>query len=97
MVAVSDFSGLTSSIWALARAPAIAPMVSLQRCMTGLHLHEVKTHRTGFRALGADPMPERLFGVLRHQLLQLGFRCIMLEMGRAGLAEHARQFRPGIG
>src|SRR3954453_16003698 len=97
MVAVSDFSGLASSIWALARAPAIAPMVSLQRCMTGLHLHEVKTHRTRFRAFGADPMAERLFGVFRHQLLQFGFRCIMLEMRRAGLAKHARQICPGIG
>src|SRR5205823_1700143 len=29
MVAVSDFSGLASSIWAFANAPAIAPMVSL--------------------------------------------------------------------
>jgi hypothetical protein len=29
MVAVSDFSGLASSIWAFANAPAIEPMVSL--------------------------------------------------------------------
>jgi hypothetical protein len=29
MVAVSNFSGLAISIWALASAPAIAPMVSL--------------------------------------------------------------------
>jgi hypothetical protein len=33
MVAVSDFSGLVSSAWALASAAAIAPMVSLDRCM----------------------------------------------------------------
>src|SRR5204863_9177880 len=72
IVAISDFSGLASSIWALARAPAIAPMVSLQRCMIGLHLHEVETDRTGFRALGTDATPDRLFGVVRHQLLQLG-------------------------
>src|SRR5258706_11918916 len=46
IVAVSDFSGLASSIWALASAPAIAPMVWLELCMTGLHLHDVETHRT---------------------------------------------------
>src|SRR5450759_3466078 len=60
MVAVSDFSGLASSIWALARAPAIAPMVSLERCMIGFHLHEVETHRTRFGALGPHTMPDRL-------------------------------------
>src|SRR5215217_1499165 len=96
MVAVSDFSGLASSICALASAPAIAPMVSLQRCMTNLHLHEVKTDRTRFRALGADAMPDRLFGVVRHQLLQLGLGGVMLNISCARLAKHASQFRPGI-
>jgi len=40
MVAVCDFSGLVSSICALARAAAIAPMVSLERCMGRLRLLE---------------------------------------------------------
>ena len=33
MVATDDFSGLTSCAWALAKAAAIVPMVSLERCM----------------------------------------------------------------
>ena len=42
MVAVSDFLGLANSIWALAKAPAIAPIVSLDRCMTDLRHLEIK-------------------------------------------------------
>src|SRR5260221_13068001 len=97
MVAVSDFSGFSSSIWAFANAPAIAPMVSLERCMTGLRLVEIKTDGTGFGALGPNAMPDRLFGVLRHQFLQLDLRGFMVEEGSAGLTKHACEFRPGIG
>src|SRR5437660_59644 len=97
MVAVSDFSGLASSIWAFASAPAIAPMVSLERCTTGLRLHEVETHRTRFRAFGPDAVPDRLLGVLRHQLLKLDPCGFMIEKGFAGLAKHSGEFRPGIG
>src|SRR6266436_6435699 len=97
MVAVSDFSGLASSIWAFARAPAIAPMVSLQRCMTDLRDLEVKADGARFGSLGPDAMPNCLLGILRHQLLQLNFRCFMIEKSRAGLAKHAGEFRPGIG
>src|SRR5439155_10597237 len=97
MVAVSDFSGLASSIWALARAPAIAPMVALVCCMTDLRLIKIKADRAGFRALGADAMPDRLLGVRRHQSLQLGLCGVVLEIRRAGLTKHASKFRPGIG
>src|ERR1039457_998197 len=46
MVAVSDFSGLVSSACALASAAAIAPMVSLDRCIARLHgAQEIKTDR----------------------------------------------------
>src|SRR5260221_12816471 len=97
MVAVSDFSGLASSIWAFARAPAIAPMVSLQRCMTGLRLHEVEAHRARFRAFGPNAVPDRLLGVLGHQPLKLDLCGFMIEEGSPGLAKHASEFRPGIG
>src|SRR5216684_2413438 len=97
MVAVSDFSGLASSIWAFARAPAIAPMVSLERCMTDLRQLEVKADGAGFGPLGPNAMPDRLLGILGHQLLQLGFRRFMIEKSCAGLAEDAGKFRPGIG
>src|SRR4051812_9268490 len=96
MVAVSDFSGLASSIWALARAPAIAPMVSLDRGMTDLRLMEVKTNRAGSRAFGPDSMPNGFPGVLRHQLLELGLGGVVFGMGAAGPTKHAGEFGPGI-
>ena len=71
MVAVSDFSGLASSVCALASAPAIAPIVSLERCMTGLRLEQIEADGAGFRALGANAMAGRLLGIFRHQLFQL--------------------------
>src|SRR3954467_11466856 len=57
MVAVSDFSGLASSIWALASAPAIAPMVSLERCIGDLLLHEVEVTAPDFERLARTPWP----------------------------------------
>src|SRR5260370_16062065 len=97
MVGVREFSGLASSIWALASAPEIAPMVSLELCTTRLHLHEIKTHRIGFGALGPHAMPDRLLGILRHQLLQLDLRGFMIEESSTGLAKDTSEFRPGIG
>src|SRR4051794_34024092 len=97
MIAVSDFSGLASSIWALASAPAIAPMVSLERCMTGFHLVKVKADRARFGAFGPDAMPNRFLGVLWHQLLELGLGGVVFGMGAAGLTKHAGEFGPGIG
>src|SRR3954451_4742556 len=89
IVALSDFSGLASSIWALASAPAIAPMVSLERCMGRLRLLQIKTDGAGFRTFGPDSVPNRFLGVLRHQLLELGFRRVVFGMGAAGLTKHA--------
>ena len=54
MVATSDFSGLVSSACALASAPAIAPIDSLDRCMVLLSLEEIETDRPRLRALGSD-------------------------------------------
>src|SRR3954454_23804619 len=96
MVAVSDFSGFCSSIWAFARAPAIAPMVSLERGMTGLHLLEIKTDGAGFRAFGPDSMANGFLGVLRHQLLELGLGGVVFGMGGAGPTKHAGELGPGI-
>src|ERR1019366_5248259 len=58
MVAVSDFSGLVSSACALASAAAIAPMVSLDRCIARLHVEEIETDRPRFGPPGADAMTE---------------------------------------
>src|SRR5450759_4646329 len=97
MVAVSDFSGLVSSAWALASAAAIAPMASLDRCIARLHVDEIKTDRPRFGPLGADAVAEGFLGILRHQDFELGFGPFMLQEGHAGLAKHSRQFSPGIG
>src|ERR1700730_213203 len=67
MVAVSAFSGLLRSPWALARAAAMAPMVSLAGCIGGLQ--ELEADCAGFRAPGPQAVADRLLGVLRHQLL----------------------------
>src|SRR3954453_16181315 len=97
MGAVSDFSGLVSSIWAFARAPAIAPMLSLERCMTDLHVMKVEADRARFGAFGPDAMPNRFLGVLWHQLLELGLGGVVFGVGAAGLTKHAGEFGPGIG
>src|SRR5262245_9592310 len=44
VVAVSDFSGLMSSAWALAKAEASAATVSLDRGMGRLHFQHIKAH-----------------------------------------------------
>src|ERR1035437_5090618 len=98
MVALSDFSGLVISAWALASAAAIAPMVSLDRCIARLHgAQEIKTDRPGFGPLGADAMAEGFLGTLRHQYFDFVFGLFMIEDGRAGWEKHPRQFSPGIG
>src|SRR3954463_6710707 len=97
MVAVSDFSGLIRSIWALARAAAMAPMVSLERCIGHLHIDEVKADCPRLRTFGSQPMAGRLLGILRHQLLQLGFGIFVLEKGRPGAAEGACELCPAVG
>src|SRR5262245_58660157 len=87
MVAVSDFSGLTSAAWALAKAAANAATDSLDRCMANLPLQDVEAHRTRARTLGAHPVPNALLGVLRHQGLELALRALVVEEGLPGVAE----------
>src|SRR5262250_2479376 len=87
MVAVSDFSGLTSSAWALAKAEASAATVSLDRGMGGLRLQHIKAHRPGLGALGAHAVPNGLLGILWHQGFELAFRPFVVEKGLPGVAE----------
>src|SRR5438270_9089604 len=79
MIAVSDFSGLTSSDCALAKAAASAATDSLDRCMGGLRRQDVKADRARSRPLPAHSVPDRLPGVLRHEALELGFCPFMVE------------------
>src|SRR4051794_25513450 len=69
-VPTSDFAGLVSSSCAFARAAAMVPMFSLERCMTPLHREVVEADGAGFRPLRPNPMPERLLRVLRHEHLE---------------------------
>src|SRR5262244_2995873 len=71
MVAVSDFSGLMSSAWALAKAEASAATDSLDRGMTRLDLKYIKADSSRARALGPHPVADRLPGVVWHQGLEL--------------------------
>src|SRR3954454_418505 len=69
-VPTSDFAGLVSSSCAFARAAAMVPMFSLERCMGALHRHEREADCTGFRPLCSDAMTDGFLGVLRHQRLE---------------------------
>src|SRR5215467_7867299 len=96
IVAVSDFSGLMSSAWALARAEASAATVSLDRGMGRLRLHHIKAHRPRFRTLGFHPVPDGLFGILGHQGFELALGPFVLEKGTPGVAEEHRELRPRV-
>src|SRR3954447_1484373 len=97
MVAVRVFSGLVSSIWALASAVAIAPMVSLDWCMACLRAEKVETHRSGLRPLGPNSVSDGFLGILRHQPFELGLGRFMLEVGRPGSPERGGKLRPSVG
>src|SRR6516162_4728711 len=97
VVAVSDFSGLMSSAWALAKAEASAAAVSLDRGMGRLRLQHIKAHRPRFRALCFHAVPDGLLGILWHQGFELAFRPFVVEKGAPGVAEERSEFRPGIG
>src|SRR5262245_25354491 len=96
MVAVSDFSGLMSSAWALAKAEASAATVSLDRGMGGLPLEQIKAHRARFRALGFHAVPDGLPGILRHQGFELAFGPFVVEKGTTGVAEEGGELGPRI-
>src|ERR1700722_5728718 len=97
MVATSDFSGLVSSACALASAPAMVPIESLDWCTGCLHVQDFEAHGSGFRPFGPDAMPDGFLGVFRHQALQFGLGALVLEKSRPGPAKHAGKLAPGIG
>src|ERR1700686_2911858 len=97
MVAVRDFSGLTSSACALANAAARLAMHGLDLCTVALHAHEIKAHRPRLRALGPDAVPDRLLGILRHQTLQFRLGLFMFEMRVPSPGKNRSELCPGIG
>src|SRR5215510_11115959 len=96
MVAVRDFSGLTSSAWALAKAEASAATDSLDRGMENLALQHIEAHGAGFGALGFHAVPDGLPGILRHQGFELAFGPLVVEKGATGGAEERGELCPGI-
>src|SRR5215510_8171652 len=101
MVAVSDFSGLTSSAWAFAKAEASAATDSLDRGMVRLRLQHIKTHRPRprtreERAQGPHAMADRLLGILRHEGLELALRAFVVEKRTPGIAKERSELRPRI-
>ena len=65
---MSDFSGFVSSAWAFSNAAAIAPMVSLDRCMAFLTLNEkIKADCARFRPFGPNAIAGGFLGVIGHQ------------------------------
>src|SRR5215472_5133366 len=96
MVAVSDFSGLTSSAWALVKAEASAATDSLDRGMVHLRLQHIKAHRARFRAFCFHAMADRLLGILGHQGFELTLGPFVVEKCAASAAEECGELRPGI-
>src|ERR1035437_4224570 len=74
----------------------MAPMVSLERCMVRLHLHYLKADRPRFGPFGAQAMSDRLLGVLRHQLFQVGLGAFMLHKSRPRATEHGCELCPEL-
>src|SRR5262249_39236903 len=64
IVAVRDFSGLTSSACALASAAASAATDSLHLGKGGLRRENIEAHRPRFGALSSHAMPDRLPSIL---------------------------------
>src|SRR6516225_8586285 len=96
MVKTSDFSGLMSSAWALARAAAIVPIVSLERCTATLHRERIEADCTRLRTSGPDAVADGFLCIFRHQRFQLGFRSFMIQKGLPCAAEQAGKLRPRI-
>src|SRR5262245_5167855 len=96
MVAMRDFSGLTSSAWALAKAEASAATVSLDRGMGRLRLQHIKAHGPRFRALGFYTVPDGFLGILGHQGFELAFGPFVVEKCGPGRAEQSGELSPRI-
>src|SRR5271169_3270443 len=97
IVATIDFSGLTSSICALASAAAKLPIELLDCCMAVLSLEQLERNGAGFRAPRTHAMPDRLLRVLRHQALQFGLGFFVLEIGRSRAGKGLSELSPSIG
>src|SRR6516225_3634592 len=95
MLAVSVFSGFDNSAWALASAVAMAPIVSLERCIGDLQQFEANC--AGFGALGAQTVPDGFLGVLGHKLFQVRLGGLVLLVCGPRPAVGRCKFSPAVG
>src|SRR5262249_43644772 len=96
----SDFSGLASSICALASAVASAAIERLGRCMAHLLRgdgQKVKADRAGFGAPRANAVANCFFGILRDQVIELRLGLLVLKVRLPGVGKDRGKLRPGIG
>src|SRR5262249_34842654 len=96
IVAVRDFSGLTSSALAFAKTEARAPTDSLGCCMAPVRFQHIQAHRAGVLALCPHPMSHRPFFGFGHDRLKLAIWRLAVEKSTAGAAEQRGELRPGI-
>src|SRR6267142_3421087 len=75
----------------------MAATLSLDRCMTSLHLDQIEADRARFRPLRSDAMAHRLLGILWHQTFELALGALVVSVGLSGLAKQRRKCCPGIG
>src|SRR5262249_45748933 len=97
MIAVRDFSGLRSSGWALASAPASAAMLSLERRMRSLLGQELERDGPGLGAPPAPPVADRLLRVPRDQRLELSLCSFVLDISLSGRPVDGRKLCPRVG
>src|SRR6185437_5143054 len=90
-----DFSGLVSSPCALASAAAMAPMVSLERCIGGLQ--KIEADGAGFRAFGLEAVPGGLPGILGDQFLQVRLGLLVFPVRRSGPPVGGGELSPAVG
>src|SRR6516162_6579641 len=95
IVPISDFSGLVSSICALANAVASAAIDGLDRCIIRLR-SEIKADGARFGTLRPNAVTDRFLGIFRHKALQLRLGLFVLEMGLPGSHEDRGELRPGV-
>src|SRR4051794_1980692 len=95
IVATSVFSGLISPACALASAVAMAPMVSLERCIGNLQQFEADC--AGFGPLCPQTVPDGFLGVFWHKLFQIRFGSLVLLEGAPRPAIGRGKLSPTIG
>jgi hypothetical protein len=97
MVPTIAFSGLESSVWALAGAVAIAASSHWTDAWLASIAMRSNLTRPDLERLARMPVAHGLLGILGHQPLELALGAFGVGMGLSGLKKQARKFGPGVG